>query len=66
MIPIAPIIAMVSRDRREVRIAPTKNVTSKDIMHRALKNIDAASKVYHDEYTSYSILSGLYDMSTTQ
>lgn len=55
-----PVIAMVSRSSREVAIAPSSCVSSKDILKRAVKKIHPEATIYHDDYRSYSILDGAF------
>lgn len=51
---------MVSRETNEVRIAPSSGVTGREVVNRAVKNIDPDATIYHDDYRSYSILDGSF------
>ncbi len=51
---------MVSRATKEVRIAPSSGVTGREVVNRAVKNIDPDATIYHDDYRSYGILDGSF------
>jgi transposase-like protein len=51
---------MVSRETKQVRVAPSSGVTGREIINRAVKNVDADATIYHDDYRSYGILDGSF------
>jgi transposase-like protein len=55
-----PIIGMVSRETKRVSVSPSSGVTGRDIINRAVKNIDSGATIYHDDYRSYGILDGSF------
>src|SRR5450759_4888214 len=55
-----PIVGMVSRETKQVRVAPSSGVTGREIINRAVKNIDPDTTIYHDDYRAYGILDGCF------
>lgn len=53
-------IGLVSREDNDVIITPSNRATSDEIVRRALKNVEAGAKIYHDDWKPYNALSGLY------
>jgi transposase-like protein len=51
---------MVSRETKQVRVAPSSGVTGREIINRAVKNIDPDTTIYHDDYRAYGILDGCF------
>lgn len=51
---------MVSRETKQVRVAPSSGVTGREVINRVVKNVDPAATVYHDDYRSYNILDGSF------
>jgi hypothetical protein len=51
-----PVIGMASRETKQVGASPSSGVTGRDIINRAVKNIDSGATIYHDDYRSYGIL----------
>jgi hypothetical protein len=51
---------MVSRETKQVRVSPSSGVTGRDIINRAVKNIDPDATIYHDDYRAYGILDGSF------
>ncbi len=51
---------MVSRETKQVRVAPSSGVTGGEIVRRAIRNVDPDATIYHDDYRSYGILDGSF------
>jgi transposase-like protein len=51
---------MVSRETKRVRVSPSSGVTGRDVISRAVKNIDPGATIYHDDHRSYGILDGSF------
>ncbi len=51
---------MVSREMKEARIAPSSGTTRREVVNRAVKNIDPDATIYHDDYRSYGIPDGSF------
>ncbi len=51
---------MVSRETKQVRVAPSSGVTGSEIVKRAVKSVDPDATIYHDDYRSYGILDGSF------
>jgi len=55
-----PIITLVSRESKQVIIAPSAHAGSEEVVKRAVKNVEPETTIYHDDHRSYNVLSGLF------
>ncbi|MDE1852855.1 MAG: hypothetical protein KGI38_03800 [Thaumarchaeota archaeon] len=51
---------MVSRETKEVGVAPSSGVSGREVVNRAVKSIDPDATIYHDDYRSCGILDGSF------
>ena len=51
---------MASRETKQVGASPSSGVTGRDVINRAVKNIDPDATIYHDDYRAYGILDGSF------